>query len=243
MIGAWPIDAERLHSYMEKAMREAKVRTSWVAQNAEYEDALRKFVDALLGDKTFVGELENFVAKINYAGRVNSLAQTLLKYTSPGVPDLYQGSELWDHSLVDPDNRRPVDYDLRRRLLDEMRSMTAEQVVKRMEEGLPKLWVIHHAMWLRRERSRSFGPEGTYQPISAKGPEEQRVIAYLRGGDVLTVVPRWTQTRSSWQGTSLELPQGQWRDALTGQQYSGPQNMEKLFEVFPVALLARDRPA
>jgi (1->4)-alpha-D-glucan 1-alpha-D-glucosylmutase len=118
--------------------------------------------------------------------------------------------------------------------------LTAEQVMKRMEEGLPKLWVIHHAMWLRRERARSFGPEGAYQPIYAKGPEQQRVIAYLRGGDVLTVVPRWTQSRGSWRGTTLELPEGRWRDALTGQQFSGPQNMEKLFDVFPVALLARE---
>jgi (1->4)-alpha-D-glucan 1-alpha-D-glucosylmutase len=240
MIGAWPIDAERLRNYMEKAMREAKVRTSWVAQNAEYEEAVRKFVDSLFGDTTFISELESFVAKINYAGRVNSLAQTLLKYTSPGVPDLYQGGELWDHSLVDPDNRRPVDYELRRKLLDAMRPITAEQVMKRMEEGLPKLWVIHHALWLRRERPRSFGPEGTYQPISAKGPEWQRVISYLRGGDVLTVVPRWTQSGSSWRGTTLDLPDGRWTNALTGQQFSGPQNIEKLFEVFPVALLARD---
>ncbi len=243
MIGAWPIDTERLGKYMEKATREAKVRTSWVAQNAEYEEALRKFIDALLGDMTFIGELKGFIAKINYAGRVNSLGQTLLKYTSPGVPDLYQGGELWDHSLVDPDNRRPVDYDLRRKLLDEMRSMTAEQVMKRMEEGLPKLWVIHHAMWLRRERPRSFGPEGTYQPISAKGAEEQSVIAYLRGGDVLAVVPRWTQSRSSWRGTTLELPEGEWSNALTGQQFSGRLNMETLLQVFPVALLTRDRAA
>ncbi len=241
LIGAWPIDAERVRNYMQKAMREAKVRTSWVSQNAEYEEAMNKFVDSLLGDKSFIGELDAFVQKINYAGRVNSLGQTLLKYTSPGVPDLYQGGELWDHSLVDPDNRRPVDYDLRRRLLDEMKSMTAGQVVKRMEEGLPKLWLIHHALWLRRERPRSFGPEGAYQPLSAKGSEEQRVIAYLRGGDVLTVVPRWTQSRQSWRGTTLELPAGRWTNALTGEPFSGTQSVETLLQVFPVALLARDR--
>jgi (1->4)-alpha-D-glucan 1-alpha-D-glucosylmutase len=241
MIGAWPISGERLRNYMEKAMREAKVRTSWVSQNAEYEDALRKFVDSLLADKTFVSDLEAFVTKINYAGRVNSLAQTLVKYTSPGVPDLYQGGELWDHSLVDPDNRRPVDYDLRRSLLKEMRSMTAEQVIQRMDEGLPKLWVIHHALWLRRERARCFGREGAYATCSARGPQADRVIAYTRGSDVLTVVPRWTQSRTSWDGTTLELPEGLWTNCLTGQNFEGVQQIESLFTVFPVSLLTRER--
>ncbi|HZQ45056.1 MAG TPA: malto-oligosyltrehalose synthase [Acidobacteriaceae bacterium] len=241
IIGAWPIDAERLRNYMEKAMREAKVRTSWVAQNNEYEDALRKFVDSLLGDMKFISELEEFVKKINFAGRVNSLAQTLLKYTSPGVPDLYQGGELWDHSLVDPDNRRPVDYDLRRKLLKEMRSMSAEQIMQRMDDGLPKLWVIHHALWLRRERAHSFGPEGAYTHCNARGPEADRVIAYIRGGDILTVVPRWTQSRTSWNGTTLDLPEGRWTNCLTGQEFDGVQQVEKLFEIFPVSLLTRER--
>ncbi len=241
MIGAWPITAERLRNYMEKAMREAKVRTSWVAQNNEYEDALRKFVDALFGDMKFIAELEDFVKKINYAGRVNSLAQTLLKYTSPGVPDLYQGGELWDQSLVDPDNRRPVDYDLRRKLLKEMRSMTAEQVMQRMEDGLPKLWLIHHALWLRRERAHSFSPEGAYTPCNAQGPQADRVIAYIRGGDILTVVPRWTQSRTSWDGTTLDLPEGRWTNCLTGQHFEGVQQLENLLAGFPVALLTRER--
>ncbi|HEV2577861.1 MAG TPA: malto-oligosyltrehalose synthase [Acidobacteriaceae bacterium] len=241
IIGAWPINAERLRNYMEKAMREAKLRTSWVSQNNEYEEALRKFVDSLLGDVKFISELEEFVNKINYAGRVNSLAQTLLKYTSPGVPDLYQGAELWDHSLVDPDNRRPVDYDLRRKLLKEMRSMTAEQVMQRMDEGLPKLWVIHHALWLRRERAHSFGPEAPYRPCKAQGPHADRVIAYTRAGDILTVVPRWTQSRTSWDETTLELPEGRWTNCLTGQNFEGLQQIENLFAVFPVSLLTRER--
>lgn len=243
MIGAWPISRERLRSYMEKSMREAKIRTSWVANNTEYEEALRRFIDALLNDKTFVSELETFVAKIESAGRINSLAQTLMKYTSPGVPDLYQGGELWDYSLVDPDNRRPVDYELRRNLLKEIRSMTAAQVMKRMDEGLPKLWVIHHAMWLRRERSRCFGPEGTYAPCVARGGQEERVIAYLRGGEVLTVVPRWSHSRTSWCGTTLDLPEGRWTNCLTGEQFEGVQPVAKLLEVFPVALLARETAA
>jgi (1->4)-alpha-D-glucan 1-alpha-D-glucosylmutase len=238
LIGAWPISADRLRNYMEKAMREAKVRTSWVANNAEYEQALRQFVDSLLGDGSFVAELEEFVAKVSPAGRINSLAQTLMKCTSPGVPDLYQGGELWDHSLVDPDNRRPVDYELRRRLLNEMRSLTVDQVMSRMDEGLPKMWVIHHALWLRRERSRCFSPGGTYSGCPARGPEAQRVIAYLRGGEVLVVVPRWSHSRASWSGTTLELPPGRWTDCLSGRRFEGVQELENLLKSFPVSLLA-----
>jgi (1->4)-alpha-D-glucan 1-alpha-D-glucosylmutase len=123
MVGAWPISGERLRNYMQKAMREAKVRTSWVANDGAYETALNEYIDALLADAEFTKDMAAFVQSILLAGRINSLAQTLLKYTAPGVPDLYQGGELWDLSLVDPDNRRPVDYALRERLLRQMDGM------------------------------------------------------------------------------------------------------------------------
>jgi (1->4)-alpha-D-glucan 1-alpha-D-glucosylmutase len=119
--------------------------------------------------------------------------------------------------------------------------MTAEQVMESMDEGLPKMWLIHHALWLRRERARSFGPEGSYSGCSAQGPEADRVIAYVRGGDVLTVVPRWSHSLDSWSGTTLELPEGNWTDCLTGRRFEGSQPIENLFAVFPVALLALDR--
>lgn len=240
VIGAWPISADRLKNYMEKAMREAKLRTSWVANNAEYETAVARFVDAALNDAEFIAELEAFVGKVTLAGRINSISQTLMKCTSPGVPDLYQGGELWDLSLVDPDNRRPPDYDLRRRLLNEMRSMKVEQVMARMDDGMPKLWVIHHALWLRRERSHAFGPRGAYTPVWAQGPEEQRVIAYLRGDDVLVAAQRWPYARKDWAGTILKLPHGQWVDYLSGRRYEGEQQIQNLFAAFPAALLARE---
>ena len=190
MIGAWPITAERLFPYLEKAMREAKQQTTWVANNKEFEDALRKFTECLLADGEWRGELEAVVARVQDAGRINSLAQTLVKCTSPGVPDLYQGSEIWDLSLVDPDNRRPVDYDLRRRLLAEMLPMNAGEVLERWDDGLPKLWTIFHGLQIRRDYPQSFGPEGEYVPVTVTGSRNAHVIAFLRGGRVATVVPR-----------------------------------------------------
>ena len=151
LVGAWPIDPERTKAYMQKAMREAKLQTSWVANNKEFEDALNGFIDAILADPAFVTELESFVSRVLLPGRINSLTQTLLKSLGPGVPDLYQGSELWDLSLVDPDNRRPVDYDRRRLLLAELANLPPAQILARMDDGLPKLHVVHQCLLLRRE--------------------------------------------------------------------------------------------
>ena len=240
LVGAWPIGAERLREYMQKAMREAKVRTSWVLNNAEYERALDEYVDALLGDQKFVTDLERFVRKIAPAGRINSLAQTLMKYTAPGVPDTYQGGELWDFSLVDPDNRRPVDYGRRRALLKEMGGMKVKQVMERVEDGLPKLWVVHHALQLRKEHPEWFGAEAGYTPVAAEGPHSERVIAYLRGVDVLTVVPRWSHAAQAWGETAIEVPPGRWRNRLTGAEVaSGRMLVEMLLAEFPVAMVER----
>jgi (1->4)-alpha-D-glucan 1-alpha-D-glucosylmutase len=241
LVGAWPIGAERAKEYMQKAMREAKVRTSWVANNSDYEGAVNGYIDALLGDEGFVGELGRFVGAIVEAGRVNSLAQTLLKYTAPGVPDMYQGGELWDFSLVDPDNRRPVDYEQRRRLLAEMKEMSVAQVLERMEEGLPKLWVVQKALELRKERPEWFGAGAGYVPVKATGAGAERVIAYLRGGTMLTVAPRWSQGAREWGETAIEAPKGTWRNRLTGSEVGGGRvSVGELLAEFPVALLARD---
>jgi len=241
LVGAWPISAERLREYMQKAMREAKVRTSWVANNAEYEGALNAYIDAILTDREFVGELDGFVGGIAQAGRINSLTQTLLKYTAPGVPDLYQGSELWDFSLVDPDNRRPVDYGRRVALLKEMTSLTAAQVMDRSDEGLPKLWVVHHSLQLRKEHPEWFGAEADYVPLRADGAASDRVIAYQRGSQVLTVAPRWSHKEKAWEETSIEVPSGRWKNRLTGAEIAGGRVLlGELLKKFPVALLTRE---
>jgi (1->4)-alpha-D-glucan 1-alpha-D-glucosylmutase len=241
LVGAWPISAERLREYMQKAMREAKVRTSWVWNNVEYEGALKEHIDKLLADVKFVAELESFVAKIVVAGRVNSLAQTLLKYTAPGVPDMYQGGELWDYSLVDPDNRRPVDYALRRKLLGEISSMDAAQVMARSDDGLPKLWLVHHALRLRNEHPEWFGAKAAYVPLAVDGPHGERVIAFLRGDKVLTVAPRWSQGAGVWGETAIVVPDGAWANRLTGKKVVGGRvGVDDLLGEFPVALLARE---
>ena len=185
LIGAWPLPVERAQAYMLKAAREAKQQTTWVANNQEFEGALHSFIERTLAHAPFVREVQQFVERVKDAGRVNSLAQTLMKHTAPGVPDLYQGTELWDLSLVDPDNRRPVDYEERRRLLSELMAMrgddVAAQVMARAEEGLPKMWTIHQALRLRRERPEWFGAEAGYTPLAVDGAKRDHVIAYLRG--------------------------------------------------------------
>jgi (1->4)-alpha-D-glucan 1-alpha-D-glucosylmutase len=241
LAGAWPISTERLWEYMLKAMREAKVRTSWVANNAEYENALHAYIDAILGDQEFVAELEEFVGEIATAGRINSLAQTLMKYTAPGVPDLYQGGELWDFSLVDPDNRRPVDYGRRMTLLKEMQGMNAAQVMERGDEGLPKLWVVHKALQLRREHPEWFGAEAEYALLTVERSQKERVIAYRRGEQVVTVVPRWSHAAEAWGETAVVIPEGRWTHRLTGEEIAGGRvRVGELLERFPVALLARE---
>ena len=246
LVGAWPIDAERTKQYMQKAMREAKLETSWTTNNEVYEKALDGFIDGILASDAFVQELEQFVGRINRDGRVNSLSQTLLKCVAPGVPDLYQGGELWDHSLVDPDNRRPVDYDKRRALLGDMLGKTPAEFLRtleeRFEEGSPKLWVLHQALRLRSERPASFGPDGTYMPLLAQGAKADHVVAFGRGNDVIAVVPRFPhKLNANWSGTTLALPAGQWVDRLSGASYRGDTaKVGALLERFPVALLVRE---
>jgi (1->4)-alpha-D-glucan 1-alpha-D-glucosylmutase len=228
-------------AYLEKAVREAKVHTSWTNINREYEDALRAFIEGVLTDAEFPADLDAFVMPLVEPGRVNALAQTLIKLTAPGVPDLYQGTELWDLSLVDPDNRRPVDYQLRRRLLAELQRATPEVIWARRQEGLPKLWVIHQALALRRQRPELFGPRGEYQPLKASGVRAEHVVAFARNSGAVTVVPRLgLKLDGNWAETTLELPCGQWRNELTGDDVGGGMvQMSELLSRFPVCLLSR----
>ncbi len=243
LIGAWPIDAERTKQYMQKAMREAKQQTTWTANNAEYEEGLNGFIEAILADSEFVTDLEAFVARLLVPGRLNSLAQTLLKNTVPGVPDMYQGAEAWDLSLVDPDNRRPVDYELRRRMLAELKAAGPSEIAARLADpddaGLPKMFVVHRCLTLRREHPEWFGSSASYTPVQAKGAKAQCVVAFMRGERVLTLAPRLPLTvAGDWAGTTLEVPAGSWKNWFTGHLVNGGSiGIEELLGGFPVALL------
>jgi (1->4)-alpha-D-glucan 1-alpha-D-glucosylmutase len=248
LIGAWPIDEQRTKAYMQKAMREAKQQTNWVANNKQYEEALDAFIHAILADDTFVAALDSFVGRVLLPGRINSLTQTLLKNLGPGIPDHYQGSELWDLSLVDPDNRRPVDYELRRRLLSELPSLSVGEIVSRMDEGLPKMHVIHKSLRLRREHPEWFGAEAAYTPVYASGPKAQHTVAFCRGEDVLVLAPRHLHTLGGdWQGTTIRLPEGAWLNRFTGERLRACPECDRpiadLLESFPVALFTREEGA
>ena len=240
LVGAWPIDADRTANYMEKASREAKTFTSWTDPNRPYDEALQSFVRRALDDREFLDDVAAFASRLIEPGRINSLALTLLKLTAPGVPDIYQGTEIWDLSLVDPDNRRPVDYEHRQRLLREAKGMGAEQVLARMDDGISKIWLIHKTLGLRRSHEAWFNP-GTYEPLYATGEKADHVVAFMRGGGAITVVPRLPiRLGGLWKQTVLHVPEGQWTNVLTEERIqAGDQPVTQIFGRFPLALLRR----
>ncbi|MPZ76897.1 MAG: malto-oligosyltrehalose synthase [Deltaproteobacteria bacterium] len=241
LVGAWPIGTDRAVAYMEKASREAKANTSWTHPNPVYDDALRAFVEGVLSNPEFTADLENLINPLIEPGRINSLAQTLIKLTAPGVPDFYQGSEIWDLSLVDPDNRRPVDYDLRRRLLDEVKTMTPEEIWIRSDDGLPKLWLIRQTLKLRKDR-QCFAPQDSYRALIAGGAKSDHVIAFARAERAITVAPRFLlKLNGSWGDTVIKIPTGDWHNALTSETVEGGEvRLANLLKRFPVALLSKE---
>jgi len=242
LIGAWPIEIERATAYMEKAVREAKEHTSWTQQNKEFEDALKLFIERLYASQEFMGEVESFVAGVIAPGRINSLAQTLVKCTVPGVPDAYQGSEIWDLRLVDPDNRGNIDYEKRQSLLAELQAaIGVEEIMKKMDSGLPKLWLIHKSLQLRREHPEWFSETSEYAPLPTEGSKQAHLIAFRRGESVAVLAPRWnTKLAGAFGTTAVELPAGRWTNILTGETLSGEKTRaQNLFRRFPVALLVK----
>ena len=254
LVGIWPIGLDRLGSYLEKALREAKLRTAWTDPDEAYEAAVLGYAGRLLGDDEVRASLDGFVREILRPGRVNSLAQLLLKLTAPGVPDVYQGTDLWDLSLVDPDNRRPVDLDLRQVVLAELAGdappppeVLAGRLDDPEEPGSPKLAVLRAALGVRARLPEAFGASSTYTPLAATGPAADHVVAFLRSGRVVTVVPRLTvRLAGAWDDTRLVLPPGDWRDELTGDAHPGGPSgtpVGQLLARFPVALLVLESPA
>jgi (1->4)-alpha-D-glucan 1-alpha-D-glucosylmutase len=241
MIGAWPISRDRCWRYMLKALREAKITTSWHQANPAYEEKIRIFTDNVFDNEEFIASLESFVAPLVLPGRINSLAQTLLKLIVPGVPDFYQGTELWDLSLVDPDNRRPVDYAVRARLLEKCEQMTAEAALRDWDSGLPKLWMISRVLRFRAQQLQVFSADSRYQPMAATGARLSNLFACRRGDDLIAVVPRFGLTvAGDWQDTRLPLPKGEWRSLFNGAVFASSVAPTQMFGDFPVAVFFRN---
>jgi (1->4)-alpha-D-glucan 1-alpha-D-glucosylmutase len=243
LVGAFPLDADRAAAYMEKATREAKEHTSWIDPVPAYDDALGAFIESVVGDPGFMADLAAFAAPLVDAGREASLAQTLLKLTAPGVPDTYQGTEVWDLSLVDPDNRRPVDYESRRTLLRRVGGLDADGVRALDDEGAgaAKLWTAWRALAVRRDHPEAF-EGGSYEPLVGGGERAGHVVGFVRGGRVATVVGRLgigLARAGGWGATTIELPPGKWTDVLGGSVVGGQVEVGELLARFPVALLVR----
>ncbi|MGY4857047.1 malto-oligosyltrehalose synthase [Cryobacterium sp. AP23] len=233
IVGSWPASTDRLIGYAEKASREANLSTTWTAPNEEFENAMR----ALVRDVAEPGPLQDTVSavvgRVQQAGWSNSLALKLIQLTAPGVPDVYQGSELWEMSLVDPDNRRPVDYTVRRDYLARIDDGWLPPID---ETGAAKLLITSRALRLRRERPELFS---RHAPVEAFGPAAAHVVAYDRGGAV-TVATRLpvALARTGWGDTTVLLAGHAWQDALTGARFDGgPVRLADLLSRYPVALL------
>jgi (1->4)-alpha-D-glucan 1-alpha-D-glucosylmutase len=242
LVGTWPISRERVTVYMEKAVREAKEHTSWTDQNESYEHDLKQFISAVMGDPIFQEMLEDFVAEIITPGRINSLSQTLIKLCAPGIPDIYQGSELWNLSLVDPDNRTPVDFRLRKELLSELDQLSPETIMERLDEGLPKLWLIRQVLQFRRIHPEILNESSEYVPVYAHGSKSDHLAAFMRGGKALILVPRFVmKLNGDWDDTTVVLPESSWHNILTGEKMAGGAvGIEELLSRFPVGMLIRE---
>jgi (1->4)-alpha-D-glucan 1-alpha-D-glucosylmutase len=250
LVGMWPLAEEektsvpqRISQYLEKAAREGKTHSSWVEPNLAYEEALQTFAVSILGHEPFMRSFLPFQRRVAFHGFLNSLAQVVVKVCSPGIPDFYQGSELWDFSLVDPDNRRPVDYERRRTMLGKVRE--PRTLLRRWRDGAIKLYVTSRALETRRRHIDVFR-DGAYRAVETGTPN---AVAFTRGeSNILVVVPRLT-TRlvrapkpplgDAWQDHALSLD-GRWRNVFTDEIVEGDRlELSKIFETFPVAVMER----
>ncbi|MGH4016828.1 MAG: malto-oligosyltrehalose synthase [Pseudonocardiaceae bacterium] len=236
LVGAWPLPADRLHGYLTKAMREARTRTGWNDPDEAFETAMHAVADAALEDPALCSAVARLAARIIPPGRSNALSATLLQLSMPGVPDVYQGSELWDLSLVDPDNRRPVDFTTRADLLRRLDQGWLPEVDT---SGAAKLLVVSRALRARRDHPERFTG---YTPLRATGSAARHVVAFARRGvvAVATRLPVTLAARGGWAGAALPLPEGSWTDALTGFSASGAAPLADLLSRYPVALLLAD---
>jgi (1->4)-alpha-D-glucan 1-alpha-D-glucosylmutase len=239
LVGAWPLDTERAVAYMQKASKEAKRHTSWLDPDPDYDRALEAFVRGVLADEEHAAEVAAFVAPLVEPGRVNSLAQTLIKLTYPGVPDTYQGTELWDLSLVDPDNRRPVDYEMRAAVLGRSAAAGGAELWAGPDDGAPKMLVTARTLQLRRALPEAFDADASYEPLEVQGDKAGHLVAFCRAGCVAVLASRLVVgLGGEWGDTTVSLPGGSWHNVFTGNRYpAGDLRMSEVLAGFPVALL------
>ncbi len=233
LASAWPIGYERVAGYLTKAMREAKTATSWRQPDAEYEAGVLAFAAAALADPALTGQIAAFGDRIAALARVNSLGAKLVQLTMPGAADVYQGCELAAFALVDPDNRRPVDYARRRALLAAQDAGAAA-----IDLDTEKLLVTSRALRLRRDHPDWFA--GGYAPVAADGPAAGHAVAFRRGRAIVmaTRLPARLARRGGWAGTTLPVPPGRWQDVLTGAAHDGPRPLLSDIALrLPVAIL------
>ncbi|PRZ41561.1 maltooligosyl trehalose synthase [Antricoccus suffuscus] len=228
------IERDRMHAYAEKAMREAADGTGWIDPDADFERAVHAAVDAAYDDPTVRAIIEDFAARLVPYGLSNSLSQKLIQLTIPGVPDVYQGSELGEDSLVDPDNRRPVDFEAH---AEALRAVSSGGALPTLDEsGLVKIWVTSRALRARRDLPNLFH---TYRPMYADGPGRDHLVAFDRGGAITVATRLPVALGDKWASSTLTLPAAQYIDAMTGLRYEGTIRVADLLDRYPVALLLR----
>jgi (1->4)-alpha-D-glucan 1-alpha-D-glucosylmutase len=246
LVAAHPIGADRAWAYMLKAVRDAKRETNWIGPDQAYEENLERYVRAMISDPDVQAEIAVVIDAMTPAWQALSLSQTLIKLTAPGVPDIYQGSELWDLRLVDPDNRTPVDYDVRRRLLREVMNPEHGDFMSRLDEGGPKLRLVAIALAARARHPEGFGEASGYARLRVTGSRADHVIAFARTAPdgqpvTLTIAFRWPLLlRGGWRDTAVDLPAGQWRDLVSGRDVEGGEHsVQTLLDAAPISLLER----
>jgi (1->4)-alpha-D-glucan 1-alpha-D-glucosylmutase len=236
LVGAWPLPPDRLHAYLEKAIREARTRTTWTDPDEQFEAAMHAVADAALGDWGLRSAVATVAGRIIVPGRSNSLSAVLVQLAMPGVPDTYQGGELWDLSLVDPDNRRPVDFTTRADLLARIDRGWLPDID---DSGAAKLLVVSRVLRARRDYPKRFTG---YTPLLGTGAAASHAVAFARNGvvAVATRLPIGLAHRGGWGATTLSLPEGSWTDAFTGLSVRGDVALADLLGRYPVALLLAD---
>jgi (1->4)-alpha-D-glucan 1-alpha-D-glucosylmutase len=240
LVAAHPIDEARLTTHLTKAMREAKLASSWLDPNASYEASVLGFAGHVLRDAALMRSVAELVDEVLPIALRSSLSQTLLKLTACGVPDIYQGAELSDTRLTDPDNRTPVDFELCRKSLALASRSSAEEAMAAGASGLAKIWLIQRVLGLRRMKPAWFDERAAHVPLAAEGSQASRVVTFARGERVVVVAPRlWGGLlRLGFGDTRLRLGPGTFRNLFDSDpRYSGSVALEELLRRFPVALL------